>query len=85
MLRIGRYIQPATATCISISAELGTIDARRFIALFTAAIATAAIVAIFAESSPISRFDSIATLCSYASSYVVSTPPRTRTFFERKP
>jgi len=24
MLRIGRYIQPATATCISISAELGS-------------------------------------------------------------
>lgn len=33
----------ATATCISISAELGAIDAGRFIALFTAA--TAAIVA----------------------------------------
>lgn len=27
MVRIGRYIQPATATCISISAELGAIDA----------------------------------------------------------
>jgi len=41
---VGRYIQAATATCISISAELEAIDAGRFIALFTAT-AMAAIAA----------------------------------------